>query len=139
MCIRDWLNTVENSLKGGIDIRYPLDRTKAEVSQIICGKLQAAGLTVDSCEGSEPHYTDENSHFVQSLLKVYERVTGDKGRCITIGGGTYVHEIDGGVAFGAEYPGGSGNMHAPNEFITVDSLLKNAEIIAESIVEICSN
>lgn len=137
-CVLSMLNTVENSLKGGIDIRYPLDRTKAEVSRIICGKLQATGFTIDSCEGSEPHYTAENSDFVQSLLKVYERVTGDVGRCITIGGGTYVHEIDGGVAFGAEYPGGSGNMHAPNEFITVDSLLKNAEIMAEAIIEILS-
>lgn len=138
-CVLSMLKTVENSVKGGIDIRYPLDRTKAEVSRIICGKLQAAGFTIDSCDGSEPHYTAENSDFVQALLKVYERITGDKGRCITIGGGTYVHEIDGGVAFGAEYPGGSGNMHAPNEFITVESLLKNAEIMAESIIQICSN
>ncbi len=137
-CVLSMLNTVENSLKGGIDIRYPLDRSKAEVSRIICGKLHAAGFSIDSCEGSEPHYTDESSEFVQKLLKVYEKVSGEKGSCITIGGGTYVHEIDGGVAFGAEYPGGSGNMHGADEYITVESLLKNAEIMAEAIIEICS-
>lgn len=137
-CVLSMLNTVENSLKGGVDIRYPLDRTKADVSRIICEKLQSSGLTIESCEGSEPHYTNENSEFVRKLIKVYEKVSGEKGKCITIGGGTYVHEIDGGVAFGAEYPGGSGNMHSADEFITIESLLKNAEIMAEAIIEICS-
>ena len=75
---------------------------------------------------------------MQALLRVYERVTGDKGRCIAIGGGTYVHEIEGGVAFGAEFPDTDYHMHSPDEFITVSDLLKNAELMAEAIVELCS-
>ena len=136
-CVLSMLNTVDGRLKGGIDIRFPLDRTKAEISGIICEKLRNAGFEIDSCEGVEPHLTDENSPFVQALLRTYERVTGEKGRCISIGGGTYVHEIPGGVAFGAEFPGEDGHMHSPDEFITVENLLKNAEIMAEAIVEIC--
>ena len=95
------------------------------------------GFNIDSCEGVEPHCTDENSDFVQTLLRVYEGVTGDKGRCIAIGGGTYVHEIEGGVAFGAEFPNEDGRMHSPDEFITVKNLLKNAEIMAEAMAELC--
>lgn len=140
-CVISLLKTVEKSektyIEGGIDVRFPFGRTKDEVSGIICGRLESAGITIDSLMGVNPHYTDENSDFVQSLLRVYERVTGEKGRCITIGGGTYVHEIEGGVAFGAEYEGGSGNMHGPDEFITEESLLLNAEIMAEAIKEIC--
>lgn len=136
-CVLSMLNTEDRRLKGGIDIRFPLDRTKAEISDNICGKLREAGFVIDSCEGVEPHCTDENSPFVQSLLRAYERVTGDKGRCIAIGGGTYVHEIEGGVAFGAEFPNEDGRMHSPDEFITVENLLKNAEIMAEAIIEIC--
>lgn len=136
-CVLSMLNTREDRLCCGIDIRFPLDRKKSEISSIICEKLQAAGFEIDSCEGVEPHCTDENSTFVQTLLKTYERVTGEKGRCIAIGGGTYVHEIEGGVAFGAEFPGENNNMHSPDEFITVEKLLKNAEIMAEAIVEIC--
>ncbi|MCR5109310.1 MAG: Sapep family Mn(2+)-dependent dipeptidase [Ruminococcus sp.] len=136
-CVLTMLNTENGRLCGGIDIRFPLDRKKDEISNIICGKLREAGFEIDSCEGVEPHLTDENSPFVQSLLRVYERVTGDKGRCIAIGGGTYVHEIEGGVAFGAEFPNEDGRMHSPNEFITIENLLKNAEIMAEAIVEIC--
>ncbi|MDE6679194.1 MAG: Sapep family Mn(2+)-dependent dipeptidase [Ruminococcus sp.] len=137
-CVLSMLNANKvTGIKGGIDIRFPLDRTFEEISGIICKSLENAGFTIDSCEGTEPHVTDQNSEFVQSLLRVYERVTGDKGRCIAIGGGTYVHEIDGGVAFGAEFPNEDGNMHSANEFITEENLLKNAEIMAEAIIEIC--
>lgn len=136
-CVLSMLNTVNGRLKGGIDIRFPLDRTLKEISGIICESLESIGFEIDSCEGTEPHITDENSDFVQSLLRVYERVTGDKGYCIAIGGGTYVHEIDGGVAFGAEFPGEDGNMHGADEFITEENLLKNAEIMAEAIIELC--
>ena len=137
-CVLSLLNAKNGRLHGGIDIRFPLDRTKAEISYIICGKLRAAGFDIDSCEGVEPHCTDENSDFVQTLLKVYEKVTGDKGHCIAIGGGTYVHEIEGGVAFGAEFPNQDGHMHCPDEFITAENLLKNAEIMAEAMAELCS-
>lgn len=135
-CVLSMLNTENGRIYGGIDIRFPLDRKKAEIGGIICDALENAGFTVDSCEGVEPHCTDENSTFVQTLLKTYERVTGDKGRCIAIGGGTYVHEIEGGVAFGAEFPNEDGHMHSPDEFITVANLLKNAEIMAEAMSEL---
>ena len=137
-CVLSMLDTVDGRLCGGVDIRFPLDRKKAEIGGIICEKLREAGFTVDSCEGVEPHCTDEDSTFVQTLLKTYEAVTGDKGRCIAIGGGTYVHEIEGGVAFGAEFPGTEHNMHSPDEFIGIDELLRNAEIMAEAMAALCS-
>ena len=136
-CVLSLLNTENGRLCGAVDIRFPLDRTKSEISTVICGALENAGFTVDSCDGVEPHCTDEMSNFVQTLLHVYERVTGDKGHCIAIGGGTYVHEIEGGVAFGAEFPNQDGRMHSPDEFITVENLLKNAELMAEAMVELC--
>ena len=136
-CVLSMLNTENGRICGAVDIRFPLDRTKSEISGIICDALEGAGFTVDSCEGVEPHCTDENSEFVQGLLRVYERVTGDKAHCIAIGGGTYVHDIEGGVAFGAEFPNEDGRMHSPDEFITVANLLKNAEIMAEAMAELC--
>ena len=136
-CVLSMLNTENGRLCGGIDIRFPLDQKKSEISAIICEALEGAGFTIDSCDGVEPHCTDENSDFVQALLRVYEGVTGDKGHCIAIGGGTYVHEIEGGVAFGAEFPNEDGRMHSPDEFITTENLLKNAELMAEAMVELC--
>ena len=78
---------------------------------------------------------EEGIHVTLALIPCHFK--GEKGRCITIGGGTYVHDIEGGVAFGAEYEGGSGNMHGANEYITEESLLLNAEIMAEAIKAIC--
>lgn len=140
-CVLSLLKTVEKAeklyIEGGIDVRFSFSFTKEEMQEIICGKLKQGGITIDSVVAVAPHYTDENSDFVQSLIRVYEEVTGKKGGCITIGGGTYVHDIEGGVAFGAEYEGGSGNMHGADEFITEESLLLNAEIMAEAIKAIC--
>ena len=140
-CVLSLLKTVEKDekfyIEGGIDVRFSFSFTKEEMQEIICGKLEQGGITIDSVMAVDPHYTDENSDFVQSLIRVYEEVTGKKGGCITIGGGTYVHDIEGGVAFGAEYEGGSGNMHGADEFITEESLLLNAEIMAEAIKAIC--
>ena len=136
-CVLSMLNTENGKLNGGIDRRFPLDRTKDEIIKILKEKLENAGFQICSYEGAEPHITDEKSPFVQSLLNVYERVTGEKGHCIAIGGGTYVHDIEGGVAFGAEFPNQDGNMHAADEFITLENLLKNAEIMAEAIIDIC--
>lgn len=137
-CVLSMLNTEEGAVRGAIDIRFPLDRKIGEIREIICGSLEGAGFTVDSAEGTDPHCTDESSKFVQSLLRVYERLTGEKGRSIAIGGGTYVHEIEGGVAFGAEFPGVDYNMHGPEEFITVGELMLNARMIAEAITELCT-
>lgn len=140
-CVLSLLKTVEKAeklyIEGGIDVRFSFSFTKEEMQEIICEKLEQGGITIDSVVAVAPHYTDENSDFVQSLIRVYEEVTGKKGGCITIGGGTYVHDIEGGVAFGAEYEGGSGNMHGADEFITEESLLLNAEIMAEAIKAIC--
>ena len=132
------LNMKDGRLSGAIDIRFPIDRSLDEIREIVCGKLTAIGYTIDNAEGVEAHCTDENSPFVQALLSVYEEVTGDEGRCIAIGGGTYVHEIEGGVAFGAEFPGEENNMHSPDESIKVSSLLKNAELMANAIVRLCT-
>ena len=56
------------------------------------------------CKGSlgPAHAVDGESDFIKVLLNAYETYTGRKGYCEAIGGGTYVHEIPGGVAFGQE-------------------------------------
>ena len=38
--------------------------------------------------------------FVQTLLQCYTDVTGKPGKAFAIGGGTYVHHLKNGVAFG---------------------------------------
>ena len=117
------------------DIRFPVSCTGAQLVAQMQEKLSPFGCEAVLCD--EPHHTDENSPFVQTLLRVYEEVTGNKGECLAIGGGTYVHHIEGGVAFGATFPGTDVHMHGAEEFIYSEHLLKDAEMMALAIVELC--
>lgn len=135
-CVLTLLSVENGKLSGGIDIRFPIDRTYGEISGIITDKLAQAGFTVDECEGMEPHYVDEKSDFVQKLLAVYERVKGENGYCIAEGGITYVHNTEGAVAFGAEFPEENNNMHGDDEHITMETFRYNLNMYANAIAEI---
>lgn len=136
-CALTQLKYENGTISGGIDIRFPIDRTYREIKEIIGKSLENAGMNVTSCEGMEPHYVPEDSELVQALLKTYEKVKGEKGRCIAEGGVTYVHNTEGGVAFGAEFPEENNNMHGPDEHISLETLKYNLNMYANAIVEIC--
>lgn len=123
---------------GWIDIRFPVCENVESVKTKLEKSVSGAGFAL-MAGGAEPHYVDSNSTFVKELLSVYEDVTGNKGECIAIGGGTYVHHTEGGVAFGAEFPGEDNHMHGADEFMTIDSLLLNAKIFACAIERVCNS
>ena len=58
-------------------------------------------------------------------------------KVVAIGGGTYVHHLENGVAFGASMPDTENHMHGPDEFAVVEELLTSAKIFAQAIVELC--
>ena len=60
-CALTILKTEGGRLHGGIDIRFPIDKTLAEISGIITSALESKGFKVDELDGMEPHYVDENS------------------------------------------------------------------------------
>ncbi len=120
-----------------MDIRFPICSSCAQIWEKLSATLSENGISPDEHEGSEPHYTDSDSELVRSLLKVYKRFTKEDGGCISIGGGTYVHGIDGGVAFGVEHEGTDYRIHGADEFVPTAEFIENTEIFAEAIREIC--
>ncbi len=136
-CALTMLNTENGRLCGGIDIRFPIDRSFDEISGIITYAVNSAGFEADDISGMEPHYVDENSFLVRSLLNVYETVTGKKGEPIAEGGITYVHNTPGGVAFGAEFPWENNNMHGAEEHISVETFKANFLMYALAITALC--
>lgn len=122
---------------GKFDIRYPFGSTKEHIFGRITPVFEKLGYKISFPTANNPHYVDENSRFVQTLLKAYHEETGLEAACQTCGGGTYVHEIDGGVAFGPEFPGENSNLHSSDEFISIDNFLKCAKIYARAIAELC--
>ena len=123
--------------EGTVDIRFPTCVDLQTVKDKLCAVLESHKLKCEIVIGNEPHVVSEDTEFVKQLLSVYERVEGEKGRCIAIGGETYVHNIEGGVAFGAERGDTDYHMHGANEFITVEELLKDAVLFAHAIIEVC--
>lgn len=137
-CVFSILEIANGIVTGTVDVRFPTCENLSSVEAKKRAAFASAGLEFDGFMGDEPHVVSESDEFVQSLLRVYERIEGEKGYCVAIGGGTYVHNIEGGVAFGAERGSTDYHMHGDNEFITVDELLKDAVLFANAIVEICS-
>ena len=122
---------------GSFDIRFPICECVASVRGKLEKAISACELTIGEFRGVEPHYVDEESDFIQTLLRVYTEFTGNEGRCLAIGGGTYVHGIEGGVAFGAEVLGEDNHVHGADEYISLNHLILNAKIFAEAILRIC--
>ena len=84
-----------------------------------------------------PHVVPGDSEFVLTLLDSYEKYFGKKGEPIAIGGGTYVHGLKRGVAFGCAVEGVDNRMHGDDEFMRIERLLTSAKIFADAIVKLC--
>ena len=76
-----------------------------------------------------PHYVPKDSELVKTLLETYTDVTGEVREPLAIGGGTYVHHIENGVACGCADPSVDNHMHGPDEFVIIDQLVMSAEIL----------
>ncbi len=130
------LDLENGEMNGAIDIRFPVCESVETVREKLSKTLKGAGFEAQ-IRGSEPHCVPADSPFVKKLLAAYEAVTGKKGEPIAIGGGTYVHGMPGGVAFGCEVEGEDNRIHGADEFIRVDALVENAKIFAEAILGVC--
>ena len=131
------LEFTTTGFRGRFDSRVPICGTPATVSQIAADRLESNGIKVSTREMRKPHYTPEDSPLVKTLLNVYESYTGLPGECIAIGGGTYVHDIEGGVAFGCEVADEDCHIHGPNEFADIQLLLLSAKMFTQVIIDIC--
>lgn len=137
-CTLDLLHADVSSLEAKFDSRVPVSATEENCLKPAKAQIEAAGYAFSTPGMRAAHVVPEDSEFVRTLLSVYEAQTGLPGECIAIGGGTYVHELSNGVAFGAQLPGEDTNMHGPNEYMRVETMLTAAKIYAEAIVRLCS-
>ncbi len=127
----------DTGLEGRFDSRTPLCANDENTRRVAEAALAKAGLAVTG-EIDPPHHVPAEDPFIQVLAKCYEMYSGRKSHCVAIGGGTYVHGIPGGVAFGASMPGFVSNLHGPDERVNVKDLLTAAKIYAQVILELCS-
>ncbi len=130
------MTVTATGFEASFDSRVPVCGTKENCVDVTEAACAAYGFT---CEGTmrAVHHTPQESPFIQTLLQCYETYSGKPGFCVAIGGGTYVHEIPGGVAFGAGNLDFDSRLHAANERARISSMLMAAKIYAQAIVELC--
>lgn len=131
------LDAHDGKLTGGVDIRFPATVKLAKIKEVVENSFKPLKMDIKYSHALEGHLVDENTPFIKTILKAYSDVTGEEGKCLAVGGATYLHTVDGGVAFGAEMPGEETNMHGADEQVKIETLKTIAKIYARAIYEIC--
>ena len=126
----------EGSLNGRFDSRVPICANEENCYAVCVAALAEYGLRVEG-EMAPAHHVPADSEFVQTLLRNLKEVTGITGEPEAIGGGTYVHNIPGGVAFGCTFPGTETRMHGADEVIPLHQLMDSARVFAKVIIDLC--
>lgn len=129
----------DNMFAGAFDCRACLLATNENTRDVIYETLKKHGFVLDSAEKKmyPPHHVPEDSELVQSLLQAYTAITGKVGKPLAIGGGTYVHGIKNGVAFGCSSEDEDNHMHGADEFMSIPAMLESCEIFAQAILNLC--
>ena len=133
----DLLHIDETGVYLCFDSRCPTCSTEENTKLVIRDRLAAEGLTMRETEMVLPHHVSADSDFVRTLLRAYEDWTGQPGQAEATGGGTYVHDLKNGVAFGCEMAGIDNHLHGADEFITLEQLMLSAKIFAQAILDLC--
>ena len=118
-----------------INYRYPVTFQYDDCGPKFNTLFTDAGFVVENEVHKAKLYIPEDSQLVSTLLKVYKDQTGLEGSAKCIGGGTYAKALPNILAFGPIFPGDEVREHKPDEYISIENLMKNTQIIAAAMYE----
>ncbi len=120
-----------------VNIRYPVTMDEDTVYGGLMTVLGRFDLGIVKNQHQEPIYMPADSPLITKLMDIYRKHTGDEScEPVVIGGGTYARAMDNIVAFGAKFPEREELAHQKNEKLSIDDLVKMAQIYAEAIYEL---
>lgn len=128
----------ENEISLEINMRYPVTKTFEEFIDIFKEKMSMGKLEEVFLRHKKSLYVSPDTEFIKKLQKVYEEQFGEKAELISIGGGTYAKSMENIVAFGPILKGQPMVEHKPDEYIEIDSLMKNIQVMAAAIKELAN-
>ncbi len=127
----------EGELVLTINIRYPFCTSETEVMKAVRDTGAHYGMSTDDIRAQAPLYFSEDDEYIQLLMGIYQKYTGDlETKPSIIGGGTYARAMDNMVAFGMLFPGEVDSMHQKDESISIENFIKATKIYAEVIAEL---
>lgn len=129
----------ENHLEVGLNYRYPVTASYDACEPIVKERFAEAGFYLTEQEHDKCLYMPVDSEVVKRLMKVYREETGreDKPKCI--GGATYAKALPNVLAFGPIFPEDEIREHKPDEYVEIEWLMKNAEMIAKAMYELAKD
>lgn len=128
----------ENEVGIVLNMRYPVTKRYEDFIDKFKSVMELNDMEEIFIKNSNSLYIPADTDFIKKLRKVYEEKTGDVGEPICIGGGTYAKSMKNVVAFGPIFKGEPEVEHKPNEYIKIDSLMKNVQIMAAAIYELAN-
>jgi len=132
------INIVPDKCEANLDIRLLPSQTKEEVLNKIKSKLDELKIQyeLEILQHEQAYLTNPNNRFVKILRDTANEILGNEIPLVASGQGSVGNVISKiGIpiinAFGVE----SDNIHAPNEWINIDSVPKIFEIYKRSLIE----
>ncbi|WP_313339157.1 dipeptidase PepV [Sedimentibacter sp.] len=128
----------EKEIALDINMRYPVKKSYEDFIDTFKEKMESGKLQEVFIRHKKSLYVSPDTEFIKKLQKVYEKYFGEKAELISIGGGTYAKTMNNIVAFGPIFKGQPMVEHKPDEYIEIDSLMKNVQIMAAAIRELAN-
>ncbi len=119
-----------------LDIRIPVTYKKEDIVNPLKEKASEYGLEYNEFDWLDSIYVPADHFLIKTLKEVYDEETGYNGIPESSGGATYARAMNNCVAFGMVFPTSEKTEHQPNEYITMDDLVKATEIYALALYKL---
>lgn len=126
----------EDVIEFKLNIRYPVTKKYDDFMGTLLNTMEQAGIEATNINHKESLYIHPEADLIKKLQKVYCEKTGKEAHLLSIGGGTYAKSLKNIVAFGPIFEGEPDLDHKPNEYMSINGLIKNIQIIAAAMCEL---
>lgn len=119
-----------------INIRFPYGSDEEKIRETFRNLAAEFGGSMVEKGYMPAVYVRKDRPFLKAFDEAYARVMGESGGYNLEYGGTYAKAIPDVVSWGPIFPGEEDTCHEENEYIGVESLVKNAKIFALAMANI---
>nr|WP_272507521.1 dipeptidase PepV [Clostridium aestuarii] len=130
------INGDNDEIRMRCNIRYPVTASYQNIIDNIKKKAKENNLIFEKGNHNPPLHFPKNHKLVAALKKAYEESTGEVGKLLATGGGTYAKLMPNTVAFGPIFDEKYNLAHQADEFIELELLKKCIQIYARAIYEL---
>lgn len=134
------VKTEDGAIMQTINIRYPVSAEKLNLHDTIERRATQFGFRISEYRDNKPSYMDPTMPEIREMTRICNEKLGTDLKPYTMGGGTYARKLKRAVAYGPfmdsdtnQFGPDRGRGHQVDEYASIDSLIRAADIIAEAV------